>query len=109
MIYYKIQQHRRPTTPLSAVSCPAGSASFCPLHPVPLLLWVPTFSAATLWPSWPLGLPTACSLTLSQPHLANAPILLGRASLSRAEGELEQIWGRDTRQAVGEGRGQMSA
>lgn len=98
-------------------SAPSKPAKCCLLHgrecvplspsPVPLLLWVPTFSAATLWPSWPLGLPTACSLTLSRPHLANP--LRGQAGLSRAEGELEQIWGRDTRQAMGEGRGQMSA
>lgn len=49
---------------------------------VPLLLWVPAFSAATLRLSWPLGLPTACALTLSRPHLAN-PLRPGQPQQSR--------------------------
>lgn len=52
-----------------------------------------------------LGLPTAGSLTLSWSGLANALILLGQASLSRAERELDQMWG-EGRTAVRVCRGQ---
>lgn len=93
-INYKIQQHWHPLKPLNAVSYTQGVRPSVPFTPSLCSSGPPAFSAATLWPSWPLGLPTACSLTLSRPHLANAPILLGRAGLSRAAGELGQIWGR---------------
>lgn len=75
---------------LAPITCSSVSSSF----------------AALLWPSWPLGLPTASSLTLFWSCLANAPILLGQASLHRAERELYQIGGREGGRGMGYGGGE---
>lgn len=86
----------------------------CPLAHLPPLCFslsplCPSVSpslSSSIPPSWPLGLPTVGPLTLSWSHLANAPILLGQAGLSRAGRELDQIWeGGHSCDRLGAGRG----